>query len=359
MFADVFPAVGTVAPIPCGNSSVYCPSGSSSPSSPETGYYSTGGTNSSTYSAQAVCPAGYYCTGGVKIGCPAGTFFGSQGASQSTVCQQCPAGSYCGFASTAGTLCGSSDDVYCPLGSSFPRPVDSGYFSTGTPGLRSGESICPSGQYCVGGVNYTCPAGLYGSSAGLNSSSCSGSCSAGEGIVLMWSFSSSLPRACCVISYFIFAVFRCRLLLPKRVHIRDPVAMPGRIVLHFWPPYQLSDWKLQSIHRGLIAVIMCELLCRTVQCRHGGQLICNLRVVPHARELRPWCFRVLAGHHRCVVWVSCVFCGDEIVFACACTGVVAANPPPIVPGLSDGALPACRTRFALCSTPASLSQRTR
>lgn len=167
-----------MAPIPCGNASVYCPLGSSSPLSPGSGNYSSGGGNATTYYTQSLCPAGYYCTNGLPVGCPAGTFIGSQGASQLSLCQQCPAGQYCGFASTAGSLCGG-DNLYCPAGSSAPVPVDNGYYSTGTPGLRSNEAVCPLGQYCVSGVNVSCPAGVYGGAMGLSSSNCSGSCANG------------------------------------------------------------------------------------------------------------------------------------------------------------------------------------
>lgn len=170
---------------------MYCPLGSAWPSFPGLGNYTLGGTNSSTFSAQAVCPAGYYCSSGVKIGCPDGTFIGSQGTTQASLCQPCPAGYYCGPASTSGTLCGG-DTVYCPSGSSSPVPVDIGYYTIGTPGLRSGETICPLGQYCIGGVNFLCPAGVYGGSNALTSSACSGTCSPGAWVVsgdkLVWIF---------------------------------------------------------------------------------------------------------------------------------------------------------------------------
>lgn len=74
--------------------------------------------------------------------------------------------------------------MYCPAGSHSPVTVDIGYYSTGTPGLRSNETICPLGQYCVGGVNASCPAGAFGGVMGLNSSACSGPCSAGASLLM-------------------------------------------------------------------------------------------------------------------------------------------------------------------------------
>lgn len=179
----VDPTGGSVAPIPCGNATVYCPLGSSWPLLTSPGNYSSGGTNTSTYYAFTVCPAGYFCINGIQSACPAGTFSSTIGASQASFCQQCTAGYYCGNASTAGVQCGG-DGVYCPAGSHSPVTVDIGYYSTGTPGLRSNETICPLGQYCVGGVNASCPAGAFGGVMGLNSSACSGPCSAGASLLM-------------------------------------------------------------------------------------------------------------------------------------------------------------------------------
>ncbi|GKT33090.1 hypothetical protein ADUPG1_007102, partial [Aduncisulcus paluster] len=101
------------------------------------------------------CQAGYYCTGGATVAtqykCPAGTYSSSTGNSSKYYCKPCPAGYYCGEASTGGTEC--SEGHYCPA-------------SSGT------ESACPKGTYALSGNEaykglrsttecYQCPATYY------------------------------------------------------------------------------------------------------------------------------------------------------------------------------------------------------
>jgi hypothetical protein len=63
--------VASAAPAPCGNDSVYCPSGSSVPLPVGPGYYSTGFVGAR--SSRAQCPAGQFCPGdGLAYDCPAG-----------------------------------------------------------------------------------------------------------------------------------------------------------------------------------------------------------------------------------------------------------------------------------------------
>ncbi len=65
--------------------------------------------------------------------------------------------------------------------------VSSGYYSVGgdastrtqqvqceAPGNNSGTSV-----YCSNGMRYVCPGGFFGNSSGLNTSVCTGGCSAG------------------------------------------------------------------------------------------------------------------------------------------------------------------------------------
>ena len=48
---------------------------------------------------------------------------------------------------------------YCPAGSSFPEPIQLGYFGTGSvnPETFSGESPCPPGFYCANALKNPCP----------------------------------------------------------------------------------------------------------------------------------------------------------------------------------------------------------
>ena len=133
--------------------------------------------------ARAICPAGSYCSGGEKTLCPAGHFGETTGLSTADCSGSCPAGYYCPEGSVSGTTnkCGSVDK-YCPAGSSAPTDVSEGYYSgpeDADVDVRSESTICPIGYYCTGGVKRPCPAGSYGTSEGLSSSTCTASCEAG------------------------------------------------------------------------------------------------------------------------------------------------------------------------------------
>jgi len=124
----------------------------------------------------------------------------------------CEAGYYCeeGSISARERECGSVD-MFCPIGSSEPTPVQTGYYTitsfsasayaqlslTGVSGsssvvpdhsgttdmvyfhVRTSERICEPGHYCIGGVKYPCRAGVYGETSGLSDASCSSPCPAG------------------------------------------------------------------------------------------------------------------------------------------------------------------------------------
>jgi len=70
--------------------------------------------------------------------------------------------------------------VYCPEGNTIPKEVLHGHYSIGgNSTTRTGELPCPPGSYCNKGIIRECPAGRYGSSAGLSTPSCSGPCDRG------------------------------------------------------------------------------------------------------------------------------------------------------------------------------------
>ena len=161
------------------------------------------------------CHAGFYCTAGQRVVCPAGTFGDAAGMTSPSCSGTCPAGFVCPAGSTsattscpAGSFCAAGSGVptggcepgfYCPDGSTSNRPnpcggnnvfcppsavapqsVGPGNFSAGgTPTTRSQQLPCPPGSYCVSGVAQPCPAGRFGSVAGMQAPECEGPCAAG------------------------------------------------------------------------------------------------------------------------------------------------------------------------------------
>lgn len=134
----------------------YCVAGSSSPVACDIGYYSTTGSGACT-----ICPAGSYCgdLATAPVSCGVGYFSGSGADS----CLDCPIGYYCDSSTTTmsslssnqcgnGFLCNSTAMNHTPS-----HPDDS----------------CPTGQYCLNGIPYSCPPGTYNPDlAGTSSSDC-------------------------------------------------------------------------------------------------------------------------------------------------------------------------------------------
>ena len=153
----------------CGSAAVFCPEGSSAPRAVHTGYYSTPeSADPETRSGQALCPIGHYCTDGLKLVCPAGTFGGTTGLTTASCSGPCRAGFYCPQGSTSATLhpCGGSS-FYCPEGSARPKSVTTGYYAIGIPrasalygevdagvlgvaasSMMVAQEPCPPGFYC-------------------------------------------------------------------------------------------------------------------------------------------------------------------------------------------------------------------
>ena len=57
--------------VACGSVDKFCPAGSGSPSDVQSGYYTTGGTET-TRTGESQCEAGTWCSGGVRAECVAG-----------------------------------------------------------------------------------------------------------------------------------------------------------------------------------------------------------------------------------------------------------------------------------------------
>ncbi len=86
---------------PCGDRTKFCPLGSKVPRAVISGFYTYNNSlveygdaqlQSSTMSWQKKCEIGYYCEGGVKYQCPAGTFGHTEGMSSIDNCLPCKRG---------------------------------------------------------------------------------------------------------------------------------------------------------------------------------------------------------------------------------------------------------------------------
>src|SRR3989344_2873884 len=165
------------------------------------GYYSPAGDNS-----RYQCAAGYYCsttTNSASTGngaCSAGYYGSSTGQTAATCNGACTAGYYCTAGSTSATQNACGAGKYCPAGSSGTTNCAAGYYgSSTTNSVSTCNGACTAGYYCTAGStsatqnacgtgNYcpaasgsatACPAGTYGSTTTLTTSSCTGQCLAG------------------------------------------------------------------------------------------------------------------------------------------------------------------------------------
>ena len=130
-------------PRPCGAVDLFCPAGASVPSNVSAASYTTpvGPAHVQNRTGEAVCPGGFFCSGGDKAACVAGEF--CVGAVK-TPCVD--AASYCGAEASAATL--ALDGYYTvPVG----VQVDGI-----TPLRRVGEARCLQGHQCDGGVMVEC-----------------------------------------------------------------------------------------------------------------------------------------------------------------------------------------------------------
>jgi hypothetical protein len=123
----------------------------------------------STNSTAVLCPRGTYSVGGAGActSCPSGTYGNSTGLSTASCSGLCPAGLYGGAPGLTSASCtgNCSAGYLCPAGST------------------NGTSVpCQPGLYsqAAGAASCTlCPVGVFGSTSGLSSPSCSGPCAPG------------------------------------------------------------------------------------------------------------------------------------------------------------------------------------
>lgn len=175
---------------PCGtNASIYCPRGSKEPMTVSEGYYTLGGHDAENQgrTMERLCPRGEYCVAGERYACPSGSYGATLGLSNSSCSGACEAGFYCPVRSYSSRQleCGNAS-VYCESGSSEPRIVPVGFYSTSMDGTTSGKlSIrtsvreCEEGHYCQQGLRFECMAGRWGGETGLSDPKCSGPCEQG------------------------------------------------------------------------------------------------------------------------------------------------------------------------------------
>ncbi|OQR87461.1 hypothetical protein ACHHYP_20382 [Achlya hypogyna] len=131
--------------------------------------------DSSFRTSQAVCEPGYYCIGGVRRPCPAGTFGTAFGLTTAACSGLCAPGYYCpqGSALATANECGRPQ-VYCP------EVVASGYCGVGpTATTHASQVAAPAGSYAFEGQCHLCPGGYYGSDTRDIRHTCSGECAAG------------------------------------------------------------------------------------------------------------------------------------------------------------------------------------
>ena len=145
-------------PAPCSSPGSFCPRGSSAalPASP--GYQSValavpGG--DTVFTAQAPCPVGSFCSGGVRVPCLAGSFGTKAAQAAQSSCVQCAAGFYVAVPGAAAPAPAPPPCLPVPPGftaapgAAFPVPCPA--FSFRSEG-RVGCEPCPSGTFAPPGA---------------------------------------------------------------------------------------------------------------------------------------------------------------------------------------------------------------
>ena len=120
----------------------------------------------STTASQYTCPAGYACPPGTSNGTAFPCGPGKYSEAGAAVCTNCSAGLYGSVSTLQSPACSGvcSAGYFCPIGST-----------------SATATLCPEGSYCLSGTSgpVPCSGGVFGASAGLGTSQCSGPCPAG------------------------------------------------------------------------------------------------------------------------------------------------------------------------------------
>ena len=149
------------------------------------GYYCPAGSVSPVPEANP-CPAGFYSTSGATtcIACPGGKYgTGSPVATSAACTGECTAGYACTSGSVSATALACPAGYYSIAGQASCTQCPGGTYGTGSAVATSDacDGSCAAGSYSLAGSTECtlCPAGKFGSAASLGSAECSGSCSAG------------------------------------------------------------------------------------------------------------------------------------------------------------------------------------
>lgn len=179
---------------PCGNKTVFCPTGSAAPKLVAPGSYTIGKARLKTLAtdadvakdhatrvAQRQCKPGYYCVNGERVACPAGTFGDKRGLMTPDCAGPCPAGYFCPQASiVAQAVACTTTTSFCPSGSALPRPTSEGHCAiSNETGEWYAQRKARPGEFAWRGRCSPCPAGTFGSEEMETRPACSGSCAAG------------------------------------------------------------------------------------------------------------------------------------------------------------------------------------
>lgn len=170
-----------------GDASVYCPTGSGLPLQVTQGYYTVGGLPQ-TRRAQLPCEMGFYCSKGVRLSCPAGTY-GSE-LMLSDVNDTVPF-NLTSFLNPKVNLNPTQRPTWKPTVVPTPNPTILGFPTTLSPTFESMSGstslcsgFCDPGYYCpknsTSSTQFACPPGRYGAVYGLGDADCSGECPMGH-----------------------------------------------------------------------------------------------------------------------------------------------------------------------------------
>lgn len=122
-----------------------------------------------------ICPPGHYCFSAAALPtrCPVGYYYGGVGASNINFCTPCAAGNYCITNDSVARICPRG--YICPALTTEPIPCWIGTYNPWKGASKSSECIpCPAGSNCaVRGIEdygkYWCPTGHYCPDVGMTS----------------------------------------------------------------------------------------------------------------------------------------------------------------------------------------------
>ena len=169
--------LNTSSPLPCDFGTFMNHTGASECDICPAGWYCFGGL------ATLPCPVGYYCPQGTGFNwkpCPRGTYSNEEGLSTSDECRQCDGGSYCAWLNATEPTGYCNPGYYCEYGVDRPDPNGDNYNITDSSfanatcsqlGSQTGlGSLCPLGHFCPGNTTHPipCPNGSYADETGMN-----------------------------------------------------------------------------------------------------------------------------------------------------------------------------------------------